>query len=1020
MSRRAVVLLLTVFLLGNTFLSAQKKSKPLYCGSSPARSLQEQFLHERATQRRADLVRVGRSSIQQGDKTLDLMRTSSVVSGDVLVMGADGGVVLGRNPFPAALVGKTIGFKPVDAAATAYKVDLSNGGFRADALRSPAVDLMRPESGTPIAEDDYREFDLPFQFPFYGELHNKLYVNSNGHITFGAADQFYTTADYSGFLSGPPKIAGASMDLDPEYSPGIAALQVYITQTEAIVSFIKIASYWDETNVVDFQIRITSTGEVGIHHRSAAKEEFVVGITPGQGLDGGRLIQYTAPPSSQISTSIAEVFSDSTVGMIDPFRATNVFFQSQPDEYDYIVFFNNMNMAASPGAVAYEITVRNQVKGIGDEQTDRSLLFGSKGRLQAVMNMGPVTQYPADTAGYLSIAGVRDMPALGVIAHEAGHRFLALPLLREGNQNTYSLLGRQLAHWSFNFNSHASFMEGNSLARSAGSGTAFVTGTPYLRFSELDRYLMGLIPPESVGVEQELFYVNTSSSGARAPQEGSIINGSRRSFTMDDVIAANGVRVPDHTVSQKRFRFAFVLVTSDSATVSASDVAKVDAYRKAFIDYFNRHTLGAVTADAALKPALTVDAYPASGVLVGSSAKLQVSRATAGAASLPLTVTTDGIAMGLPDTASIAVNEKAVTLSLRPESTGVAKVLVKAADSSYLPAEASIAVDELANLRLELVSEGRFQAAPGSQIPKPVVVRVVNGKGLGFQGIPIRFELVTGGGVTPALATTDVHGEASFTWTVGEEATNSALVYIEGEKARTQIMVSSLTNLKPDLRAATNGASFQPGVSPGSLATVFGVSLGAGQTLHATSLPLPTALGGVSVTVNGTAAPLIYVGDQQINFYVPPAVSGNKALLIVTTPDGVSSTLETNNLVYHPAVFFDAGTNLGAVLRANSGQKTDVLPALPSGYVEVYATGLGPLVTIGRGSYRTQGTVKAVLGGVEGTVSYSGPAPGFSGLYQVNVQVPASLGAGAHDLQLEIEGQKSNTVKVIVGETPVQ
>jgi hypothetical protein len=60
-----------------------------------------------------------------------------------------------------------------------------------------------------------------------------------------------------------------------------------------------------------------------------------------------------------------------------------------------------------------------------------------------------------------------------------------------------------------------------------------------------------------------------------------------------------------------------------------------------------------------------------------------------------------------------------------------------------------------------------------------------------------------------------------------------------------------------------NGASFQTGVAPGSIVSIFGSSLSA-TTAAAPSLPLPTTLGGASVTLNGTPVPLLYASPTQI------------------------------------------------------------------------------------------------------------------------------------------------------------
>src|SRR5205807_5664986 len=90
--------------------------------------------------------------------------------------------------------------------------------------------------------------------------------------------------------------------------------------------------------------------------------------------------------------------------------------------------------------------------------------FGSPRRLQAVLNMGPPSQYPADPnavvpARFLS----RDTP-LTVLGHEAGHLFLAFASVLDPNDpRGQPMLGRALVHWSFLFNSEASLLEGNRI-----------------------------------------------------------------------------------------------------------------------------------------------------------------------------------------------------------------------------------------------------------------------------------------------------------------------------------------------------------------------------------------------------------------------------------------------------------------------------------------------------------------------------------------------------------------------------
>src|ERR1700676_5280745 len=84
------------------------------------------------------------------------------------------------------------------------------------------------------------------------------------------------------------------------------------------------------------------------------------------------------------------------------------------------------------------------------------------------------------------------------------------------------------------------------------------------------------------------------------------------------------------------------------------------------------------------------------------------------------------------------------------------------------------------------------------------------------------------------------------------------------------------------VNSVVNGASFTGSVAPGSLATIFGLNLSKNAPIHASVLPLPTTLGEVQVTVNGHAAPLLYVDPTQINLQVPYEVTPGPSSVVVT------------------------------------------------------------------------------------------------------------------------------------------
>ena len=90
--------------------------------------------------------------------------------------------------------------------------------------------------------------------------------------------------------------------------------------------------------------------------------------------------------------------------------------------------------------------------------------------------------------------------------------------------------------------------------------------------------------------------------------------------------------------------------------------------------------------------------------------------------------------------------------------------------------------------------------------------------------------------------------------------------------------------------AVVDGATFKGALVPGGLATIFGSNLVTGSaTGQASSLPLPTTLAGVSVTVAGIPAPLVFVSAGQINFQVPFEVTIGTSVPVVVTVNGVAS-----------------------------------------------------------------------------------------------------------------------------------
>lgn len=209
-----------------------------------------------------------------------------------------------------------------------------------------------------------------------------------------------------------------------------------------------------------------------------------------------------------------------------------------------------------------------------------------------------------------------------------------------------------------------------------------------------------------------------------------------------------------------------------------------------------------------------------------------------------------------------------------------------------------------------------------------------------------------------------------------------------------------------------NAASFAPmphPVSPGAIVALFGANL-ASETATAGSIPLPTSLGGVSVTVDGTPAPLFSVGSTQINFQMPFEVTANLVGIKVTKGGSTSNVALVPVTATSPGVFQwnDGETpNRAVVTHADYSLVTRDNPARRGETIQVWVNGLGvlnPPVLTGAGSPFAEPLARAVdknimvyFGGEPAErIDYAGGTPYLVGLNQINAKVPASAPLGSN------------------------
>jgi len=218
-----------------------------------------------------------------------------------------------------------------------------------------------------------------------------------------------------------------------------------------------------------------------------------------------------------------------------------------------------------------------------------------------------------------------------------------------------------------------------------------------------------------------------------------------------------------------------------------------------------------------------------------------------------------------------------------------------------------------------------------------------------------------------------------------------------------------------------NAASFTAQVSPGGLATVFGSNF-TGTGLDAVaSFPLPSSLGGVSVQVNGVNAPVLYASFSQINFQIPWETKEGSATVLVSVNGFIGNKVNITVQGPSPALFVQGSHAVAQ--NSDCSLNSPSNPAKVGGTILAYFTGGGAVsnqpadgAPAGSGSdlSTATSTVTATIGGQTAQVPFAGLAPGFVGLWQANVVVPAGLTQGNFPLILTVGGQASNSANVSV------
>lgn len=221
-------------------------------------------------------------------------------------------------------------------------------------------------------------------------------------------------------------------------------------------------------------------------------------------------------------------------------------------------------------------------------------------------------------------------------------------------------------------------------------------------------------------------------------------------------------------------------------------------------------------------------------------------------------------------------------------------------------------------------------------------------------------------------------------------STSFSRMFLKAIAAATLIGAASA---EPLVRTVLNGASYSAAIAPGSWVAIFGYDLAPAPA--SASGALTTTLAGVSVTVAGVPALVSYVSGGQVNALVPLGVpisvggtdehaADPVVPLTVKSPAGTSAPFNVRVSRNAPAIFTRNGAGTGRALFFDAGFK-DLDTVIGGETAVFYATGLGPVDASGK----VIDPVEVYVGERAATVLSATLAPGFPGVYQVNITTPA-------------------------------
>lgn len=498
-----------------------------------------------------------------------------------------------------------------------------------------------PEYGAELAG---AEVDLQkFAFPFSGKSWKSFLVGTTGSIRFGASEKNIGLDPY-GHRNG-----GVILDRFDQLAEAAGKI---VDQAPAICVFLKprlsgrryvkeladrVVITWDLTEpfgglldfawaptINRFQATLRRDGSIEMSYRELAAKDAIVGIYPEQsGSIKPAAVRFSSVSRRDGPFAVAyESFH--YLRAPNPQDLSCTVIQALGDKFDFLAYYSDFRIDSQEASPPSDGPIGGNVSGIGNtqhEQTQEVLKSRcTAGRFQLGFGQpvyvgsneaqdGPPQGAPAENSStiafyshQLSEAAPDHKPlpynyAVGHLGHEVGHRWAAY-VSAKVNGKTVSL--GAWPHWAPGLETPVAFpyslpIEASTLGGGVwqdnfdGTYTRLRDGyfVPATGYSYLDLYLMGLI---SVAEVPDFFLLGNLVPAGKDANGHPVFRAERTKVTIEDVIAAEGPRLPDVDHSQREFNTGIVIVIEHGQKPSLELIERASGIRQRWIQFWETAT----------------------------------------------------------------------------------------------------------------------------------------------------------------------------------------------------------------------------------------------------------------------------------------------------------------------------------------------------------------------------------------------------------------------------------------------